>query len=175
MDTLWGWSSSRSAANRTDEVQPPAGVNVAIDADRSAPVFMATDFDIDASPETVWDTLTDFDTWPTWQPGVKSIKTTSAFAAGARFKWSAGIGWIRGRIMTADRPSRVVWKGFHGRIESTHVWILEPVGPSRTHVHTDESWSGLLTRILTKTTQSTLGKQLDLWVPALKAEAERRA
>jgi hypothetical protein len=42
-------------------------------------------------------------------------------------------------------------------------------------VHTEESWSGLLPRILRKTLQTTLKKSIDKALPAIRSEAERRA
>jgi hypothetical protein len=78
-------------------------------------------------------------------------------------------------IVTADGPSRAVWKGHHGGIEAVHVWTIEPGGPTMTHVHTEESWSGLLPRILPKTLQTTLKKSIEEGLAAIQSEAERRA
>jgi hypothetical protein len=146
-----------------------------IDVDRDAPVFVAADMDMDASPEAVWATLTDLASWPSWYPGVKSMAADGPFEVGSKFRWSAGPGTIRSEIVTADRPSRAVWKGHHGGIEAVHVWTIEPVGPTTTHVHTEESWSGLLPRILRKILQTTLKKSIDKALPAIQSEAERRA
>ncbi len=145
-----------------------------IDADRAVPVFATADIDVDASPEAVWDTLTDLRSWPQWHAGVKSVLFDGPFAVGSTFKWSAGTGFIRSEIVTADRPSRVAWKGYHGRIEAVHVWTMEPVGRATTHVHTAESWSGALPRLLPGTMRKTLNRLIRKGLPGLKAEAERR-
>jgi hypothetical protein len=145
-----------------------------IAADRDAPVFVSAGIEVEASPETVWDTLTHLESWPAWYPGVKSMVADGQFAVGSTFRWSAGPGTIRSEIVTAERPSSAAWKGYHGGIEAVHVWSLEPVG-HMTHVHTDESWSGVLPRILHKTLQKTLQKSIDKGLSAMKAEAERRA
>lgn len=146
-----------------------------IDADRDAPVFVAADVEVDASPEAVWDTLTDLDSWPVWHPGVKAMAADGPFAVGSEFRWSAGPGMIRSEVVTADRPSTAAWKGQHGGINAVHVWTIAPVGPTTTHVHTEESWSGLLPRVLRTTLQHTLKKSIDKALPAIKAEAERRS
>ena len=146
-----------------------------IDADRDAPVFVSADIDVDASPEAVWETLTDLDSSPGWHPGVKSMAADGPFAVGSTFRWSAGPGTIKSEVVTADRPSSAVWKGYHGGIDAVHVWTIEPVGPTTTHVHTEESWSGLLPRMLRKMLQNTLKKSIDKGLPVIKAEAERRA
>lgn len=146
-----------------------------VEADRSAPAYVTGDIDIDASAEVVWDTLTDLDSWPRWMPGVKSMATHGPFAVGSTFEWRAGPGTIKFEIVEAERPSSGAWKGRTMGIEAVHVWNIEPRGPSSTHVHTEESWAGLLPRLLRKTTRKSLQKALDEGLPALKAEAERRA
>ena len=144
-------------------------------ADRDAPVFVTTDIDVDASPEAVWDTLTDLDSWPQWMPGVKSMTRRGPFAVGSTFEWRAGPGTIKSEIVEAARPSSAAWKGRTMGIDAVHVWTIEPRGPTTTHVHTEESWSGLLPRVLRKTMHNSLKKSLDEGLPAIKAEAERRA
>jgi hypothetical protein len=140
-----------------------------------APVFVTTDIDVEASPEAVWDTLTDLDSWPGWLPDVKSMAADGPFVVGTKFKWRAGPGTIKSEVVTAERPSRAAWKGRTMGINAVHAWTIEPVGPTTTHVHTEESWSGLMPRILRKMLHNTLEKSLDEGLPAVKAEAERRA
>ena len=60
-------------------------------------------------------------------------------------------------------------------IDAVHVWTIEPRGPTTTRVHTEESWTGLLPRVLRKMMHNSLKKSLDEGLPAIKAEAERRA
>jgi hypothetical protein len=148
---------------------------VTIDADRDAPVFVSADIDVEASPETVWDTLTDLDSWPGWLPDVKSMAADGPFAVGTAFTWRAGPGTIKSEVVTAERPTGAVWKGRTMGIDAVHAWTMESVGPSTTHVHTEESWSGLLPRFLRKVMFNTLKKSLDEGLPAIKVEAERRA
>jgi uncharacterized protein YndB with AHSA1/START domain len=71
-----------------------------------APVFVTTDIDVEASPEAVWDTLTDLDSWPGWLPDVKSMAADGPFVVGTKFKWRAGPGTIKSEVVTAERPSR---------------------------------------------------------------------
>ena len=39
-----------------------------MEANREAPVFAASEVEIEAGPDAVWDVLTDFERWPTWNP-----------------------------------------------------------------------------------------------------------
>ena len=145
------------------------------DADRDAPVFVATEIDVDASAEAVWDTLTDLDSWPRWLPGVKSMTMRGPFAVGSTFEWRAGPGTIKSEIVEAERPSRAAWKGRTMGMDAVHAWRIEPLGPATTRVHTEESWNGLLPRVLRKMMHNSLEKSLDEALPAVKAEAERRS
>jgi hypothetical protein len=66
-------------------------------------------------------------------------------------------------------------EGIPRGIDAVHVWTIKPVGPTTSRVHTEESWSGLLPKALRKMLQHTLKKSIDKGLPAIKAEAERRA
>lgn len=146
-----------------------------IDAERDAPVHEMGDVDVDASAEVVWDTLTDLDSWPQWMPGVKSVVTHGPFAVGSKFEWKAGPSVIRSEVVAADRPHGAAWKGRTLGITAVHVWNIEPRGPATTHVHSAESWSGLLPRLLRATMRKTVRRALDDGLAALNAEAERRS
>jgi hypothetical protein len=144
-----------------------------IDAYRDAPVYETGEIEVDASPEAVWDTLSDLSSWPRWMPGVKSVSFHGPFAVGKEFEWKAGPGTIRSQITVADRPDRAAWKGRTFGITAVHVWNVRSRGPAATHVHSAESWSGLLPRLLPRLRKS-VRRALDAALPALKAEAERR-
>jgi uncharacterized protein YndB with AHSA1/START domain len=144
-----------------------------MEADRNAPVRESAAIVIDASPETVWDTLTDLASWPRWMPGVKSMHADETPRVGSTFKWKAGPGTIRSEIIESDRPRRVAWKGRTLGVVAVHVWKIDPQGGS-TRVFTEESFSGPVARVLRRTMRNTLRKALDEGLPALKNEAERR-
>ena len=144
------------------------------DADRSAPVYETGQIDIGANPQVVWDPLTDVDSWPRWLPGVKSMTTHGPFAPGSTFEWKAGPGTIRSEVVTADRPHAAAWKGRTLGIDAVHVWHIAASGTG-TRVATAESWNGFLPKLLPKLMRKPVRQALDEGLPALKAEAERRA
>ena len=146
-----------------------------MDADRSAPVYETAEIAVDATPDAVWDTLTDIDSWPRWMPGVQSVVTHGPFAAGSRFEWKAGPGTIRSEVAEAERPRSAAWKGRTFGIRAAHAWRIEDSGPGLTHVHSAESWTGLLPRLLPGVLRKAVRRALDEGLPALKAEAERRS
>lgn len=145
-----------------------------MDADRTAPVCETGEVLVPTGPDIVWDTLTDLRSWPRWMPGVKRVDVGEPFRVGTTFRWKAGPGTIRSRILESDRPRRVAWKGRTLGIDAVHVWRIEAYGDG-SRVVTEESWSGLLARLLRGTMAKAVRKALDEGLPALRDEAERRA
>ncbi len=145
-----------------------------MEADHGAPVCESAEIVIDARPEIVWDTLADLPSWPRWMPGVKSVDLAGPFGVGTRFRWKAGPGTIRSELLESDRPRSLGWRGRTLGVDALHVWRFEEQGDG-TRVCTEESWSGLLVRVLPRAMSKTVRKALDDGLPALKSEAERRA
>lgn len=145
-----------------------------MEVDRSAPVCESAEITVSTGPETVWDTLTDLRSWPGWMPGVKQMHVDGPVGAGTAFTWKAGPGSIRSEILVSDRPRSVGWKGQTLGIRALHAWRMEGEG-ERTRVFTEESWNGLLARLLRPMMSKTVKKALDDGVAALRQEAERRA
>lgn len=58
-------------------------------------------------------------------------------------------------------------------ISALHVWRMEAQGRS-TRAYTEESWDGVLPRLLRSSLRKTVSKALDDGLGALKHEAERR-
>jgi hypothetical protein len=50
--------------------------------DPDAPVVAESELEIEARPEAVWDVLTDIESWPTWNPEVKSVSMHGSVAEG---------------------------------------------------------------------------------------------
>jgi hypothetical protein len=145
-----------------------------VEVDREAPVVGSSEGQVAALPEVVWDVLAGFETWPAWNPDVKSVEVDGPVAVGTRFRWKTKPGTIRSRIERLDRPSLIGWTGRTLGIEAVHVWRLEP-RDGGTFVRTEESFSGLLPRLMRGRLQKALDDALESGVRQLKAEAERRA
>ena len=145
-----------------------------MEADRRAPVCESAEIVIDARPDVVWDTLSDLTLWPRWMPGVKAVEVDGPLGLGTEFEWKAGPGAIKSQILDCDRPRRLGWKGRTLGITAQHAWRMEPQGGG-TYVFTEESWAGPLARLLPRLMSKTVRKALADGLPALKAEAERRA
>lgn len=145
-----------------------------MEIDTSAPATAHAVTTVAAPPETVWQVLTDISGWPSWNPEIKSVTLEGPLAAGTRFRWKAGPGTITSTLQLVEPPRSIGWTGTTLGIEAVHVHRLEGNGGA-TVVTSEESWDGLLVRLLRGRMRKTLQRSLDGGLGALKAEAERRA
>lgn len=139
-----------------------------------APVYTRRDIQIAASPEVVWEVLTDFDRWPEWNPEVKSMSYEGPLEPGSVFRWKAGPGTIVSTLEEIDWPRYVRWRGRTMTIGAIHEWRLDE-RDGGTRVETEESFSGVLARLLRGSLQKQLDGALEQGLEHLKREAERRA
>ena len=147
---------------------PPTSIN------ERASVVGTSEIEIAAAPDVVWDVLTAIDGWPSWNPDVKSVSIQEAVAPGAQFRWKAGPGTITSTIERVEPPRLVAWTGSTLGIRAIHFWHLEP-RDGKTFVRTEESYDGVVSRLLRRQLQRTLDKALENGLRHLKADAERRA
>ena len=145
-----------------------------MEIDRDAPAFARSEAGIAADPETVWEILTGFEAWPSWKPDVSSVAIEGEAGEGTVFRWKAGRATITSTLRQVERPRVLVWTGKTTGIDAVHVWRLEP-RDGGTFVQTEESWQGLLVRLLSGPMRKSLQKAVDGGLEHLKAEAERRA
>jgi uncharacterized membrane protein len=140
----------------------------------NAPVKSGAQIEIDAPPQVVWEVLTRLDNWPNWNPDVKSMSFAGPLAPGAEFRWKAGAGTIVSTLERVEPPGYISWRGRTLSIKAYHEWWLEP-RDGGTQVRTEESFPGLLARLLRGTLQKMLDKTLEDGLERLKREAERRS
>lgn len=138
-----------------------------------APVVGTSEIEIAAPPEAVWDVLTAIEQWPSWNPDVKSVSMQGPAAEGTVFRWKAGPGTITSTIRQVEPPRLIAWTGKTLAIRAIHVYRLEPVD-GKTLVRTEESYEGLVARLLRGSLQKTLERALADGLRHLKNEAESR-
>ena len=140
----------------------------------AAQVSRSRSIEIEALPEVVWDVLTGFADWPRWNPEVKSMSFDGPVEPGSSFRWKAGPGTIVSTLEEVDPPRLVRWRGKTLSIDALHEYRLE-LRAGSTHVETEETFSGLLARLMSGSLQKTLDRTLQQGLEYLKAESERRA
>jgi uncharacterized protein YndB with AHSA1/START domain len=132
-----------------------------------------SEIEIAAPPETVWDVLTAIERWPSWNPDVKSVSMEGPAAEGSVFRWKAGPGTITPTIRRVEPPRLIAWTGKTLGIKAIHFYRLEP-RDGKTLVRSEESYEGLVARLLRGTLQKTLDRALADGLRYLKNEAEQR-
>jgi hypothetical protein len=141
---------------------------------QDAPVVGTSEVEIHAPSETVWDVLTAIDRWPAWNPDVKSVSMEGSLAPGSVFRWKAGPGTITSTIQRVEPPRLIAWTGRTFGIKAIHFYRLEQRDGS-TFVRSEESYDGLVARVLRGSLQKTLDTALADGLRYLKIEAEQRA
>lgn len=137
-----------------------------------APVVERQEVFINASPDRVWEVLTDIDNWPEWQSSVTKAQLKESLSEGSIFKWKAGGVKFTSRLHTVKVASEVGWTGKTFGASAVHNWYFYPQD-SGTLVKVEESLQGILPSLFKKKFQKDLGTGMKKNLQELKAEAER--
>ena len=127
---------------------------------RAAPVVGASETEVTAVREVVWDVLTGIEHWPSWNPDVKSASIHGALSEGSEFRWKAGPGTITSTLEHVEAPRRVAWSGKTLGLKAMHVYALE-ARKDTTVVRTEKSYDGLVARLFRARLQKTLDGALE--------------
>jgi len=138
-----------------------------------APVIASGEIEVAADANIIWEIMSTIDLWPEWNADVSSASLQGDLAPGSKFTWKEGQMTITSTISQADRPHNLAWTGTTLGIKAIHVWRLEKRG-EKVMIKTEESWEGLLPRLLRGPMQRMLSKSIDSGLRYLKVEAERR-
>ena len=122
---------------------------------------LRTEIAIAAPPERIWDVLTDFDAYPSWNPFITSIAGRPEVGA----ELEVGIEPPGGRAMTfrptvlaADPQRRLAWLGrilLPGVFDGEHSLEIEPSGGGGSRFTQRERFSGLLVPLFAATLRKT--------------------
>jgi hypothetical protein len=136
-----------------------------------------TEIDIDATPETVWQVLTDLEGWAEWNPFI----TSSVGKPEAGEKLINRMEPPGGKAMTFKPQVTVVedgetfeWLGklgFSGVFDGRHRFEVE-ASPTGTKLTQSESLDGILVRFVRKSLDTQTKSGFEAMNVALKARAE---
>ncbi len=145
-----------------------------VEINRSAPATASGELDIAASPEVVWDVVSDIEAWPSWNPDVRTARLEGPLAVGSVFRWKAGGASLTSTLRVVDPPRELSWSGRTMGIRAIHVFRFEP-NDGGTFARSEESWEGLVPTLLRGYSRRTLDRGIRGVLRLLKEEAERRA
>jgi hypothetical protein len=139
-----------------------------------------TEIDIEAPAERVWQILTDFASFPQWNPFI--VQASGEPKVGSRLNLriqppgSRGI-TIRPRVRRAEANQELRWFGqlwIPGLFDGEHCFLLVHLGPTRTRFIQRETFRGLLVPLLFRWLGDGTVKGFLEMNRALKARAEQR-
>ena len=144
-----------------------------MEINRNAPATADGELRIDAGPETVFEVISGIDRWPSWNPDVKSVRVEGPVQPGTVFRWKAGPSSLTSTLRVVDPPREIAWTGTTMGIKAVHVFRFQ-ASDGGTLARSEESWEGLIARLLKGYSRRTLDKGIRGVLAHLKTEAERR-
>lgn len=133
---------------------------------------------INASPARVWATLTDFSSFPEWNPFIRRLRGTLAFGARLEaFIQPPGTGGmtIRPTLTEVARERELRWRGrllLPGVFDGEHLFQIERLDDDRVRFVQSETFRGLLVPLLWRTLDRATRRGFEEMNRALKARAE---
>jgi len=137
-----------------------------------------SEIEINASAERVWDILTDFASYPQWNPFIRSI--SGELEVGERLEVrleppdSRGIS-LRPTVLRAE-PNRLMrWVGHllvPGLFDGEHSLVTEPLEENRVRFVQHEAFKGVLVRLLARSLDKNTLRGFEQMNEALKERAE---
>ena len=138
---------------------------------------ITTAIEIYAPPERVWQVLTDFPSYPDWNPFIVDARGEARVGQRLKITIKSGDGStvFRPTVLTANPGHELRWVGHYvvpGIFDGEHRFMLEPDGPNNTVLTQSESFDGLLVVPLWEKIGAPTSKGFRQMNQALKERAE---
>jgi len=139
---------------------------------QEAPVVQINEIVINATPEKVWQILTNIERWDKWNERIKKPKLQGQLDEGSSFTWKTNGSKIKSKIHSF-KPNEVLgWQGKAFGANAIHNWYLEPTG-NGTKVIVEESMEGWIINLMKKKMNEKLAEDMIFWLEQLKEECEK--
>ncbi len=142
---------------------------------------LRTEIEIGAPAERVWQILTDFASYPEWNPFVRRIsgEAQEGTQLEVYLQPSGARGMtFRPTILKAEPSRELRWRGklfIQGLFDGEHVFEIEQLAENRVRFVQRESFRGLLTSLLLRMLENDTRRGFEEMNAALKARAEAAA
>ena len=138
-----------------------------------------TEIEIQASPARVWETLSDFDAYPDWNPFI--VQAAGQPVPGSRLELQMRLPGrrpmtFRPTILEATPGHRLRWLGrllIPGLFDGEHTFTIDPLGPDRVRLSQQEEFRGLLAPLILALIRKPTREGFHQMNQALKTQAER--
>ena len=142
-----------------------------VDFEPGAPVVLRRERALSAPPARVWEALSRVEHWPRWHRGIRFAVLRGSVEPGAVLHWRADGMRISSLLMEVEEERRLGWTIRTLGARGYQRWSLEAVPGRGTLVRLEESWEGLMVRILARTLRRTLGASREEWLRGLERVA----
>jgi hypothetical protein len=113
-----------------------------------------TEIEIQATPDRVWGTLTDFAAYPDWNPFI--VQAAGQLVPDSRLELRMRLPGrrpttFRPRVLEAAPAHRLRWLGnllVPGLFDGDHSFTIEPTGPDQVRLTQQEEFRGLLAPLI---------------------------
>ncbi len=133
---------------------------------------------INAPVEQVWATLTNFSTYPAWNPFIKSISSTattgSQLVVSIQPPAQAEMTFYP-TVLRAEKNKEFRWRGkllIKGLFDGEHYFTLTPIDNQSTQLEHGEHFSGLLVSLIMRKIEANTQAGFEAMNQALKVQAE---
>jgi len=138
---------------------------------------LCTEIDIQASPEKVWQVLTNLEKYPEWNPFIHHAIGSAKVGekVDITFRSSLKDMTLHCTVIKAEPNKELCWE-YHvilpGLFRGEHSFIIETAGPKKVHFIDREIFNGLLVPFLAKDIDTNSKRDFEKMDKALKARAE---
>lgn len=140
---------------------------------------LRSEIEIQASAERVWQLLTDFASFPQWNPFIR--RASGTVQAGERLEVNIQPSGARGMtfrptVLLAEPNRELRWLGrllIPGLFDGEHIFAIEPLGTSRVRFVQREIFTGLLVPFLARGLDTDTRRGFEEMNQALKVRAEQ--
>lgn len=146
-------------------------------ATKEQPAVLATEIEIDATPDVVWDTLSNFDGFDSWNPFIGEGSGIAAEGSRLELRMTLAGGrttTFRPVVTRAEPPLRLEWlgsSGVEGVFDGRHQFDLQSSQTGTRLLHREE-FSGFLVPLMTNWLERKTEPQFEAMNQALKARIE---
>ncbi len=142
------FSSKPFAAELAEEALVKAGV----DKQTWKTALVASEIEVEATPEEVWEHWSRIEEWPEWSSDLhKSAKFTSdqKWVQGSTFEQILDLGvagTVTGNetVKYVDEAKKVMWWKDEGGMKSCHTWVFSSTTPGKTKITNIEVFDGAI-------------------------------
>ena len=140
---------------------------------------LRSEIEIEAPAERVWQLLTDFSSFPQWNPFIRHASGT--ILVGERLEVNIQPSGARGMtfrpsVLKAEPNRELRWLGhllIPGLFDGEHIFTIEPLGESRVRFTQREVFTGLLVPLFARGLDTDTRRGFEEMNQALKARAEQ--